>query len=307
MNISKNYLLEKFKKVLKNDEVSLDDSFFDLGGDSFDAIRLLHELNLDIKVIDIFKNPSVDSLFEVIEKGDIDHNVLIRLNSDEVATKEIAIVVIPYGGGDVSVYKKFSDLITSIPVYGVDTNKIGTTTDEVFKEAVEELADQIISMGFQEVILYGHCAGSALALYLEKVLNSKIEVKLFLAASVPISYPYNAMLEFQKTTDGEWEDYLHEIGGLNGLNSNEISRMLKKGRHDHIISILSFSCILRDRNKSKATLVFGTCDPVTSNLEKIVEEWEKYISISNVVQIPNAGHYFINDYADIVANTIKLN
>lgn len=25
MNISKNYLLEKFKKVLKNDEVSLDD------------------------------------------------------------------------------------------------------------------------------------------------------------------------------------------------------------------------------------------------------------------------------------------
>lgn len=27
MNISKNYLLEKFKKVLKNDEVSLDDSF----------------------------------------------------------------------------------------------------------------------------------------------------------------------------------------------------------------------------------------------------------------------------------------
>ena len=51
MNISKNYLLEKFKKVLKNDEVSLDDSFFDLGGDSFDAIRLLHELNLDIKVI----------------------------------------------------------------------------------------------------------------------------------------------------------------------------------------------------------------------------------------------------------------
>ena len=287
MNISKNYLLEKFKKVLKNDEVSLDDSFFDLGGDSFDAIRLLHELNLDIKVIDIFKNPSVDSLFEV--------------------TKEIAIVVIPYGGGDVSVYKKFSDLITSIPVYGVDTNKIGTTTDEVFKEAVEELADQIISMGFQEVILYGHCAGSALALYLEKVLNSKIEVKLFLAASVPISYPYNAMLEFQKTTDGEWEDYLHEIGGLKGLNSNEISRMLKKGRHDHIISILSFSCILRDRNKSKATLVFGTCDPVTSNLEKIVEEWEKYISISNVVQIPNAGHYFINDYADIVANTIKLN
>ena len=55
MSISKNYLLEKFKKILKNDEISLDDSFFDLGGDSFDAIRLLHELNLDIKVIDIFK------------------------------------------------------------------------------------------------------------------------------------------------------------------------------------------------------------------------------------------------------------
>lgn len=307
MNISKNDLLEKFKEVLKNDEVSLDDSFFDLGGDSFDAIRLLHKLNLDIKIIDIFNNPSVNSLFEVIEKGKLDHNVLIKLNNAEVEDRELAVIAIPYGGGDVSVYKKISNLIPYIPVYGVNTNKIKTTTAEVFKESVEELAEQIISIGFQKVILYGHCAGSALALCLEKVLNSKLNVKLFLAASVPISAPDDALLEFLKTTDGEWEDYLHEIGGLKGLDSNEISRMLKKGRHDHMISILSFRNILRDSSKSKATLILGDSDPVTSNVEKITQEWEKYISISKIVKIPDAGHYFINDYADRVAEILKLN
>ncbi|WP_162012468.1 acyl carrier protein [Streptococcus sp. S784/96/1] len=307
MNLSKDELLESFKEILKIDNISYDDSFFELGGDSFDAIRLLHKLNLDIKIIDIFNNPSINSLFEVIENGGIYHNKLIRLNSNKVETEDTVVIAIPYGGGDVSIYKNFSKFVSNIPVYSVDTSEIIISSIDEFEHSVELIAEQIVLMGVKKAILYGHCAGSALALYLEKKLKTKIEVELFLAASIPILSPDEALSEFDRTTDADWEKYLHEIGGLKGLNSNEISKMLKKGRHDHIVSILSFKSILSGNSKSKATLIFGTCDPVTCNLEKVKQEWNNYISFSAIVEIPNAGHYFINDYADRVVEVLKIN
>jgi thioester reductase-like protein len=66
-------LVEAFQAVLGIARVGIDDSFFDLGGHSLSAIRLLHKINgfseTPLAVADIFMAPSVRKLAQRVEAG----------------------------------------------------------------------------------------------------------------------------------------------------------------------------------------------------------------------------------------------
>ncbi|GGX53436.1 non-ribosomal peptide synthetase [Streptomyces albulus] len=59
-------LARLFAKLLRRPDVGIDDSFFALGGTSFDAVRLVHrirrELGLDVSLLELFRAPSVAGL-----------------------------------------------------------------------------------------------------------------------------------------------------------------------------------------------------------------------------------------------------
>lgn len=66
-------LLVIWKEVLDNQNIQVDDIFFDIGGDSIlipkIGFRLLKELNVRIKIVDIFQYPTIRSLAEFIKAG----------------------------------------------------------------------------------------------------------------------------------------------------------------------------------------------------------------------------------------------
>lgn len=297
MNLTKEEILNDFEMILGKKDLKFDDNFFESGGDSFDAIRLLYKLNVDIKIIDIFNNPTVNQLHQfILNNIDLKYDILVKLNNVTSGKGECVFIGIPYGGGGVSVYKKISSEIYNMPVYGVDTDLLDTDSIEKFKASVELLANKIIELNFKKVVLYGHCAGSSLALYLEKILKSKVKVKLILAASVPILSPEDSLIDFMRTSDDKWGNYLRKIGGFKGLNNQEIKNMLVKGRHDHLISVMSYMNIFDIDKKSKATLILGENDPVTSTDFDLISKWQRFVEINRVEKISGAGHYFINEY-----------
>ena len=63
-----------WKKHLALDEVGINDSFFDLGGNSLLAIRILIEINQnlekEISVVDFFQNPTISKIIGVIDGDD---------------------------------------------------------------------------------------------------------------------------------------------------------------------------------------------------------------------------------------------
>ena len=75
-------LIDMFKNVLDIDTVSIDDSFYDLGGDSLSAINLCaqiqNEFNVQIYVKDILENPELKNLSEIVsKKSDSSTNVVV--------------------------------------------------------------------------------------------------------------------------------------------------------------------------------------------------------------------------------------
>jgi len=67
-------LVELLKKILNIDELSIDDNFFDLGGDSLSAINLSvqvqDKLNTELLVKDIMEHPTIQDLSDIINKKD---------------------------------------------------------------------------------------------------------------------------------------------------------------------------------------------------------------------------------------------
>ena len=80
-------LLEIYKDVLGLDDISIDDNFFDLGGDSLSAIKLSTKINEELKIqmgISIlFDNPSIYELAKVLEtvKSPIQSDLEIKSTS----------------------------------------------------------------------------------------------------------------------------------------------------------------------------------------------------------------------------------
>lgn len=64
-------LVNIWKEVLQIDEISIYDSFFDLGGHSLGVIqiqgKLKDELDIDLDVVDIFKYPTIHGLAQYLE------------------------------------------------------------------------------------------------------------------------------------------------------------------------------------------------------------------------------------------------
>lgn len=59
-----------WKSILSIDEISIDDNFFEIGGDSLCALKLqleLMKININIEYGDIFKNNTIESLSEFVE------------------------------------------------------------------------------------------------------------------------------------------------------------------------------------------------------------------------------------------------
>jgi hybrid polyketide synthase/nonribosomal peptide synthetase FtdB len=84
--------------VLKKDDISLDDNFFEVGGHSLNAVRIISriqkELNVDLALKEIFYNPVLADIAEkvknlVLHKGNVkenneEENIIIPISDDEL-------------------------------------------------------------------------------------------------------------------------------------------------------------------------------------------------------------------------------
>ncbi len=84
-------ILNAWKKVLKLDEIGLDDNFFDLGGDSIKALQVAIEVKdagFSMDVQDIFENQTVRELGDAMLLEDSQNELKLEIESKFVKLKE---------------------------------------------------------------------------------------------------------------------------------------------------------------------------------------------------------------------------
>ncbi|WP_327035385.1 non-ribosomal peptide synthetase/type I polyketide synthase [Micromonospora ureilytica] len=166
-------LAQRWARVLGYDSVGIDDDFFDLGGDSFKAIKALAGNDPAISVLDLFRHPTIRTLTDHLDAtGGSTGRLLHELTPERPATPtRLTLLCVPFGGGSAITFQPLADALPAgVRLYalerpGHDLNRPDEPMlgmDELVDRCVGEVVDQITG----PVVVYGHCVGGAEAVEL---------------------------------------------------------------------------------------------------------------------------------------------
>ncbi|MFJ7593385.1 amino acid adenylation domain-containing protein [Streptomyces sp. NPDC097617] len=175
-----------WSEVLGRTSIALDDGFFELGGDSFAALRLVrlveHRCGVRVALLDLYRNATVERLAEHIEQrtGTVtvaegtpattsavggESSLLQRFTPDIGGPAAATVVCIPYSGGHALAFEPFARALPdNWSLYALQSpGRDWSRPDESalsFDELIDRCLDEMRELP-GPLYLYGHCHGSA--------------------------------------------------------------------------------------------------------------------------------------------------
>ncbi|MEJ3750068.1 MFS transporter [Actinomycetes bacterium KLBMP 9797] len=317
-------------EVLDGVAVGLDDDFFALGGDSFQAVRAVRAIDPQLRVIDLFTRPTVRELATYLDGAALDGaaldgdggpaRLLHRLAGPATAT--LNVVCVPYGGGSAAAYgplaTQLAQRLPGAAVLAIELPGHDPARPDEPTLPMAELIDRVVAeLPPGPVLIYGHCVGSAAAteLALRLEADGRDVAGLVVGGSFPAAllpgrisaWLHRRIPATWWTSDRAYRDFLRVLGGLDedGLDVDVILQGL---RHDVDEAQTWFTHELTrpDRRRLRAPVlcVIGARDRSTELYEERYAEWGAFADRVALSVVPRAGHYFLKHQAGVVAERI---
>lgn len=328
-----------YAELLEIDTPSVVADFFDLGGDSLLATKVVPRLHsaigddVVVSVMDVISNPTVEGLARLIEdkrRGGSGTRLLYELTPPlDAATRTASVIAVPYGGANASV---FTDLARELPkgysLYSLEPpGHDPAVGGEVLPmpEMAREVVDEILERVTGSLILYGHCVpGSAAAAAIAEELTRRGRdfEALYVGGAFPVARPTNKVLAAlarlsardRLTSDRNHANWLAGMGAdMSAMDEKHAEHMVKVMRQDGRFAEDYFTqCYSSGVQRFGAPVisVIGEADQTTQFWEERCDEWALYSDRVASVCIQEAGHYFLNfranELAEIITSTHVL-
>jgi amino acid adenylation domain-containing protein len=297
-------LIEIWQKILKNNIINCDDSFFEIGGNSLKVIELIAQinkrLNIKLEVNTIFEHPTINDLGQLIDNNysHINESKYINLNSHY--EKLPNLIFLPHFIGESNIFRNIAKTLEGkFNVIGIQYN---TNLNSKFDNFILSLAKSIItdleSLSLRIEYIVGYSFGGYVAFEMAKLLK-KLKIKLIL-----IDTYWNLQTENKNNLEIVINDELNKIFDGNKelrdkyyqIGKNNLSILFKykiKGKVDNNIILIE----AKDTEDSLLELK-------SHNLN-----WQKHTKGNLQRYIVSGDHYNIlnNKYYNKIANIIKDN
>ncbi len=316
-NLTETLIANVWAEVLELPAVGLDDDFFELGGDSLSAVKVISKLKLGIRIVDFYTSPTVRLLAEKLSKDERKPGLLVNL-SKKYDPQNVSVICFPYGGGSALAYKDLSESIRKkeikLNVYAVNLPGHDLEScDELksFEALAAEAAAEISAVISDDIILFGHSVGSALALETARILEkSGRKLKAVFITGFLVPRFVRIYGRFYKpwcfASNARIIHKLQSIGLAEGVaGSHHMESFLKAYRHDAQCVIRYFHTVdIKFIDKVNAPMYFivGDKDPATKRYKKKYMLWKKYFNEVRLFVLKDAEHFFINTHADRLAD-----
>ncbi len=313
-NATEELLACAWASVLGLPAVGIDDDFFEIGGDSLSAVKAVASLDMDINIIDFYTHPTVRQLAEKLMADSKKAGLLVNM-SKKYDPSNCSVVCFPFGGASALVYRDISNSalkkdaplnIFAVNLPGHDFG--GDDSLQPFDNTAEEIAEEIKATITGEVIIYGHCAGIALATETARLLErAGRSAKAVMLGSLFVPALLNLYGGIYKPwafrTDEQIVKVLKKIGLPAEMEADTayMKHLVRAFRHDTLHFIEYFYMIGRkkpDRIQAPLTFFVGDNDPITKNYQTRHHQWKRYFTSVELVVLEDAMHFFINSHAD---------
>ncbi|AIR96911.1 non-ribosomal peptide synthetase [Streptomyces glaucescens] len=311
-------VVDAFGHALGVSGVSTEDDFFDLGGDSVKAVRLARRIGRGLSVLDVFQHPTPGKLaLRVLERESTDgpQRILRRLAAEGRTGAEFTLVCIPYGGGTAAAYQGLAvELAPHAELWAAALpGHDPTQPDEsllTLDESADAIAEEVRRSLTGPFALYGHCAGSALAVAVAQRLErtGHLPAALFIGAALPEADPEERLRHATRWSAEGLHAYMTSLGGFEGaLDDSDLKTVLEVIRHD-MKQGLHFQIEARkgrrERLATPLIAVIGDADDATRGYEHGHRDWERYAAHVALAVIAGGGHYFVTHQPKVLAGLI---
>ncbi|MFD8009967.1 amino acid adenylation domain-containing protein [Streptomyces sp. NPDC058955] len=296
------------------DGIGIDDDFFDLGGDSFKAVRAARDIGHHASAIDVFQHPTPRRLAAYLRTADREAAAdrwLRTLTPAGSTAPRLSLICVPYGGGSATAFQRLAACLppdvelraAALPGYDP---ALPDEDGPALREAAEHLAGEIARTVNGPFALYGHCVGTALTVLTARELEDRgaDPVAVHLAAALPDPDPRGSLARLEAWSDDALYAYLRSLGGFDGvLDEGDLRRVLSLVRRA-MVRGAAFQIEARDgweKLRTPVHVVVGDADPATAGYEEGHRAWGRFARRTRLSVLPGAGHYFVKDRSEDLA------
>ncbi|WP_086667406.1 non-ribosomal peptide synthetase [Lentzea kentuckyensis] len=314
-------------------EIGPEDDFFEVGGSSLSAMRVLLGLDGLVTLRDVMRFSRLGELAEAVEKASASasqeeaqpDSLLIPLS--DVDEPVAHLVCVPYAGGNGIHFKPVGDAMKAvhprIAVHAVELPGHAPESAEDDLRSFDDTAALIVAEIERTltgpVMIWGHCVGSALAIEVSRLLGERGRAveHLFLAAKLlyPAEEIRDTLANAENLTFGDIRDWLAEWTGSTAfdvLGDGYEALLTRIFRHD---SLCANGFLLKSREAGTVvadvptTVVMSDDDPVTGGFETAFADWGVLVRSPELHVVAGGGHYFTRtrpaEIATLVAERIS--
>ncbi len=304
-----------WRQVLGIETVGIDDNFFDLGGESFKAIRAVRKIGESVSVIALFQHPTIRELAAYLAQGQPKREgILLELTRPFPAQdRVISLVCVPYAGGSAITYqplaralpKNYSLYAVEIPGHDYSQrDEALQSIKKVARRCVQEIQRDLAG----PIALYGHCLGGALTMEIAHLLEEVgIEpVGIFLGGHFPTPRLPGKLFDWltrifptdRRLSNQGYYEFLRGLGGFaDVIDPEEQEFVIRNVRHDareaEDYYTQAYATPNGYRLKAPILCIVGDMDWLTEFHEERVTEWKFFSDAVDLVVLRQAGHYFV--------------
>lgn len=297
--VTERTLFAFWTSALGHENFGIDDDFFNLGGSSLQAAIIVNKVPYRLSLLEFMKCSTIRQQAKLITglNRPIESRIF-RFPSRQAP--RMTLLCVPYAGGSAIAFRGLAQALPpdiATAVVAMPRAENGGKSTPTIEEIAEQCLKELSPFELENLAVYGHCAGTALAYELTRQLEKRGQsvTTLFLAAAMPPGVPRT--FSMARETKQEIVDFVAALGGTEESgNADDWKVMVGEFQRD--------GQLVRDyneRNPAKLrvplnaplVVLIGNEDPLTHQYQSYAENWQ-YLSTNVEIHEVIGGHYFVN-------------
>jgi amino acid adenylation domain-containing protein len=292
------------------DQIGRRDDFFDRGGTSLSAVKLVIAMDRAVSLKDVTRLPVLADQARLVDGGPERRSGLLQPLSESDGAQAGALVCFPYAGGNAVNFQPLATALrgSGLAVYAVELPghdvAAGPEPFAEMTQVVDEVVAEITSRGPATVLLWGHSTGSALAMQTAaELLERGVDVeRVFLGAQLlgDAAGRRAAVAGLKGRSNAEIAAQLSAHDGYPELAELDAQRAEHIGaayRHDILSAHRWFVDALEASPAAKlsapVTVVVAADDASTAEFRRRHHDWRHLARRVDLHVLGDGGHYFL--------------
>ena len=317
-------LAAAWAKVLgiPQDQIGRRDHFFDWGGTSLSAVKLVIALDRAVSLKEVTRHPVLADLARVVDGGSERRSGLLQSLSESHDARAGALVCFPYAGGNAVNFRPMATALqdSGLAVYAVELpgHDLAAESEPFASMAqiVEQVVDEITRRGLTRVLLWGHSSGAAFAVQTALKLQERgVDLRrVFLAAQLlgDATDRRATITELTGCSDAEIAAGLSADSGYTELGELDAQRAEHIGaayRHDFVSACRYLADALDTppavKLSAPVTVVVAADDPATAGFVHRHQDWQLLAEHVDLHELADGGHYFLRTRPTETAQVVR--